>query len=260
VTSTKEYSQVFSPLAESGDKASIYEQPSVQAALGQTFRPGGLELTERALGFYALPAGARLLDVGCGTGETARYLHDRGYWASGVDRSASLLGIGRRRHPSLPFIRADGCCLPLPSGAFEAVFAECSLSTFDPVDFALAECERVLVSGNHLILSDLYARNPVGLAALRALSLTGCLGNLLLQADLVGQLASSGFDIIIWEDHSEALCDLACRLAAVPEELARLQGGPATVPVEAWDLQLAIAKARPGYFLLIAQKRGSSFR
>ncbi len=48
----------------------------------------------------ALPAGGRVLDLGCGAGEPiARWLIDRGYNLTGVDISTEMLDIARARWP-----------------------------------------------------------------------------------------------------------------------------------------------------------------
>jgi trans-aconitate methyltransferase len=47
-----------------------------------------------------LPAGARVLDIGCGGGEPiAAYLIERGFGVTGIDSSPSLVGLCRRRFP-----------------------------------------------------------------------------------------------------------------------------------------------------------------
>ena len=45
-----------------------YESAELHAVTGPAIRPGGLELTARALEFCSFPDSARLLDVGCGSG------------------------------------------------------------------------------------------------------------------------------------------------------------------------------------------------
>ena len=70
---------------------------------------------------------ATLLDLGCGGGQDARYLRQRGYRVVGLDRTAALLSFARQRSTTLPLIRADMRRLPLRSGSLDGVWAAASL-------------------------------------------------------------------------------------------------------------------------------------
>ncbi len=52
--------------------ASLYGHPLVELIAGESFHPGGLASTRRALDAARLPAKARVLDAGCGLGASAR--------------------------------------------------------------------------------------------------------------------------------------------------------------------------------------------
>lgn len=54
-----------------------------------------------------VPAGARVLDAGCGTGRVAIRLAELGYDCTGVDVDASMLAVAREQAPGLPWHRAD---------------------------------------------------------------------------------------------------------------------------------------------------------
>lgn len=74
-----------------------------------------------------LPAGASLLDLGCGGGQDSNDLGQRGYRVVGVDRASALLSAGRRRYRSLPLICADLRDLPFQATSFDGLWAAASL-------------------------------------------------------------------------------------------------------------------------------------
>lgn len=74
-----------------------------------------------------LPAGTRLLDLGCGGGRDTGDLDLRGYRVVGVDRTSALLSAGRRRYRSLPLVRADLRQLPFHAMSFDGLWAAASL-------------------------------------------------------------------------------------------------------------------------------------
>jgi ubiquinone/menaquinone biosynthesis C-methylase UbiE len=74
------------------------------------------ELTSR------LPAGARVLDLGCGNGAKISRLADR-FEVVGVDISERQLELARAAVPGASFIQADFAELDFPAEAFDAVTA-----------------------------------------------------------------------------------------------------------------------------------------
>ncbi|MGW1915703.1 class I SAM-dependent methyltransferase [Streptomyces sp. NPDC002076] len=54
-----------------------------------------------------VPAGARVLDAGCGTGRVMVRLARLGYECVGVDLDASMLAVARKQAPELPWFQAD---------------------------------------------------------------------------------------------------------------------------------------------------------
>lgn len=77
----------------------------------------GRELKERRwIGEFTalLPAGASILDLGCGSGEpVARHLVDSGYRLTGVDSSPSLIAMCRERFPGHEWLVGDMRALDL---------------------------------------------------------------------------------------------------------------------------------------------------
>jgi ubiquinone/menaquinone biosynthesis C-methylase UbiE len=69
-----------------------------------------------------LPAGARVLDLGCGNGAKISRLADR-FEVVGVDISERQLQLARAAVPGASFIQADFAELDFPAEAFDAVTA-----------------------------------------------------------------------------------------------------------------------------------------
>jgi SAM-dependent methyltransferase len=228
--------------------------PAPYAALpaGCELRPGGTALTDRALAACALPPGARLLDVGCGTGATLEHLAGLGYRAAGLDPSELLLERARRRNPRLELVRGRAERLPWPERSLDGVLCECVLSLLEQPGRALDEFRRVLRPGGHLVLSDLYRRGAAG---------SGLAG----RAELEDQLAARGFRLLLWEDHTRALQELAARMvlaspgslatlgALVPSTVTCASGAPTVLAGESPGLFCGRAGRAPGYCLLAAR-------
>lgn len=232
----------------------VYEQPALRYVAGDALRPGGLALTRYALTVAALQSGARVLDLGCGVGTTAKTCRvEFALDAVGVDVSPRMLSEARGQCPALPLIQAPGARLPLGDGVVDAVVAECVLSLLPNLDAALVDIGRVLCEGGLLVVSDLYARAPDGVPDLRSLPVISCLRGALPRADFESRLAAHGFTLILWEDHTESLKRFAARLIFEHGSLAGFWGCAAGSPAVG-PIQRAIARARPGYYLALARK------
>ena len=232
----------------------LYEQPPLREVAGETIRPGGLGLTDRALAFCVLPPGARVLDVGCGPAASVEHLRTHcGFAAFGLDPSALPLQAGRQRNGSLPLVQGQGEHLPFGEVLFDALFAECSLSLMDYSARALGECWRLLRGDGYLIVSDLYARNADGAAALANLPIASCLRGALPQSDVFQRLQTAGFTVCLWEDHTSALKSFAAQLIWQHGSMGQFWCRAAS-PSSAADIQAAVTLVKPGYFLLVARK------
>lgn len=233
----------------------VYESGDLRRVTGDAIRPGGFTLTDRALALCAFPPGARLLDVGCGVGATVEYLIDNHNLAAvGVDPSPLLLECGRQRRPDLPLFEAAGENLPFADREMDGILAECTLSVMENPDLALMEFQRVLKSGGLLVVTDVYARNPERVADLRRLPLASCLTGALPGEEIVEKVRLKGFTVVLWEDHSELLAELAARLIMANGSLDAFWGKSACGTMDGREIQETIKKSRPGYFLLIASK------
>lgn len=118
------------------------------------FRGAGAELAEIILAEAGPAAGARILDVGCGTGNVAAALArlvDPNI--VGVDRSLGMLTAARTKLPDASWIQADSAALPLRAEAFDCVLMIYLLhhvANFAPV---IQDAYRLLRHGPLIVLT-----------------------------------------------------------------------------------------------------------
>jgi SAM-dependent methyltransferase len=100
-------------------------------------------------------AGRRILDAGCGAGPLFAALRDRGAVVTGIDKSAGMLELVRRRLGDGADLQVAelGRPLPFPGGTFDTVTASLVLHYLEDWGPALAELRRVLKPGGRLIVS-----------------------------------------------------------------------------------------------------------
>ncbi|MDY0094122.1 MAG: class I SAM-dependent methyltransferase [Candidatus Vecturithrix sp.] len=189
-------------------------------------RPGGFIITDRAISFCGFQKGAKLLDLGCGSGATVDYLRDNhGFEAYGIDTHPKP---SRVQHY---LINASAETLPLPAVCLDGVLMECSFSLMDDQERVLQECFRVLQPGGRLIVSTLYARRE-------SAKLNSCLKRIDTKDDLVVLIEHNGFLIELFEDYTHDLKTMwgqmifeqgthafYCDLGVAPETMKRIQCG-----------------------------------
>jgi SAM-dependent methyltransferase len=115
--------------------------------------PGGHTETLNQLEKHPLPAGSRVLEVGCGTGRTACLLAEMGCIVTGLDIRPEMVAKSRiraeRLHADVCFVEGDACDLSFADNEFDVVMVE-SVSNFADTSKALAEYRRVLKPGGVL--------------------------------------------------------------------------------------------------------------
>lgn len=202
-------------------------------------RPGGFQITDEAVKLCRFTAGARLGDIGCGYGDTAKYLSVRyGFDVTGIDADEDVIsrcadGVGYR------FVRADARRLPFADCSLDGLLYECSFSKMDEPDKALAEAFRTLKSGGRIALSDFYAAGA-------ETNCRGLLGRIESAEHIGARLAAAGFERESFTDFSGAMRELFGQLIFDygRDELCAMLGGP----------QNDIGAAKPAYGLFIAVK------
>ncbi|MFD0271516.1 class I SAM-dependent methyltransferase [Streptomyces sp. NPDC127106] len=95
--------------------------------------------------------GARVADIGAGTGISTALLHARGARVLAVEPGDGMAAEFRRTHPHIPLVRGDGNRLPLAGSAFDLLTYAQAWHWTDPAR-AVPEARRVLRPGGALAL------------------------------------------------------------------------------------------------------------
>lgn len=113
-----------------------------------------LPLWEDALRAVNARKGMKILDAGCGAGGACVEADKLGCEVTGIDASAALLEVARRRLPSASFQEADLESLPFSDSEFDATIAVNSVLYADDVARAMRELARVTRSGGRLVITN----------------------------------------------------------------------------------------------------------
>jgi SAM-dependent methyltransferase len=138
--------------ANAGTRATVAER---QRVLGELFAASGRPLAD-----------ARILEVGCGTGEVLAGFEALGASAShlcGVDLLPDLVATARARHPRLRFEVGNAERLDFPSAAFDFVALFTVLTSILDAGMArrlASEVDRVLAPGGAVVWYDFRFDNP----------------------------------------------------------------------------------------------------
>jgi ubiquinone/menaquinone biosynthesis C-methylase UbiE len=130
------FAEAYSVVNETGLVTAYYERPAMLALAGDV-------------------AARRILDAGCGSGPLVAALRDRGAIVTGIDKSAGMLEMARRRLGDDADLQVAelGQPLPFPDDTFDDVTASLVLHYLEDWGPALAELRRVLKPGGRLIVS-----------------------------------------------------------------------------------------------------------
>ena len=113
--------------------------------------------TQRTLRHLHIRPGARVLDLGCGTGVLLHAIkhHTPEAVTVGLDLSAAMLAVARRRLAGgATLLRGDVTHLPFPDRRFDVVVSASSLHYWRRPHDALAEIARVLKTDGQLVVTD----------------------------------------------------------------------------------------------------------
>ena len=120
-------------------------------------------LSVKALENILLPPNAKILDIGCGLGDTTLMLYScfPGSTITGLDGNASLIeaAIAEKKllNPGLNFVCGDALNLPFEDGSFDFVFCRYIVQHLPDALAGLAEMKRVCKTGG-----TVFAQEPDG--------------------------------------------------------------------------------------------------
>ncbi|MEK6337312.1 MAG: methyltransferase domain-containing protein [Acidobacteriota bacterium] len=133
-----------------------------RAGKGESMERGHRPVGEQALELMNVPADARVLDVGCGSGWATRVLAERAVngRVTGIDISDEMVRLARESSlmfPNVDYQTASAEQMPFEGGEFTHAFSMESLYYYANVATALKEIYRTLRQGGVFVtVLDLY--------------------------------------------------------------------------------------------------------
>jgi ubiquinone/menaquinone biosynthesis C-methylase UbiE len=108
-----------------------------------------------------LPANAKILDLGCGTGHYTRHMKDRGFDAVGMEPSEKMIGFAKENFPDIEFKPGVASDMPYADNTFDFIISIEVLRYLHPddVEASYKEIYRVLKPKGRIFIThvNLYA-------------------------------------------------------------------------------------------------------
>lgn len=122
------------------------------------------QANERLIAAFArlsgLSRGARIADLGCGSGVFTELLRRQGYQSVGLDISPKLVALGRLKYPGLELIEGDAENLPFEDASLDGVLLSGLVHHFPDPRRLAREVKRVLKNGGRFVAFDPNRLNP----------------------------------------------------------------------------------------------------
>jgi ubiquinone/menaquinone biosynthesis C-methylase UbiE len=104
--------------------------------------------------------GARIADLGCGSGVFTDLLRSLGYNAVGLDISPKLIALGRAKYPGVEFMEGDVEELPFADASLDGVLLSGLVHHLPDPSRCAGEVFRVLKPGGSFVAFDPNRMNP----------------------------------------------------------------------------------------------------
>jgi ubiquinone/menaquinone biosynthesis C-methylase UbiE len=122
----------------------------VAATYARIHAPRLAEPARDLLALTGVPPGARVLDVGTGTGVAAILASQAAGMVVGIDEAIGMLLAARASDGAIRLVAAEAIDLPFGDGTFDAVLASFVIAHFTKYETALFEMLRVLGPGGRM--------------------------------------------------------------------------------------------------------------
>jgi ubiquinone/menaquinone biosynthesis C-methylase UbiE len=120
-----------------------------------------LRLVTTCMRLAGLKPGARVADLGCGSGVFTELLSREGYRAVGLDLSPKLVALGRAKFPGVEFLEGDVEHLPFPDQSLDGVLLSGLVHHLPDPSRCAGEVYRVLKRGGAFAAFDPNRMNPL---------------------------------------------------------------------------------------------------
>jgi arsenite methyltransferase len=250
--------------------ANLYESDFAKLLLGDSFHPGGLNLTERLGQLLQLGPRSRVLDVGSGNGTSAFFLAERfGCSVVGVDygqhnvEAANAAAAERGVSSRVRFDQGDAEQLPFVDSSFDAAICECAFCTFPDKPQAAREFARVLRSGGMVGISDLIRAGELSKELDGLLAWIACIADAQPIEEYLRCFRDAGLTPRTTEPHDNALIDMVRQIQGKLLGV-EIMAGLKKIDLPGLDLAAAkqmaaaalatIQKGKLGYTIIVSQR------
>lgn len=196
--------------------AGAYESEFARRLLGDSFHPGGLDLTRRLGHLLELRPGLRVLDVASGRGESAIFLaKEFGCEVVGIDFGIRNVEVAAARAAEAgvghlaTFLEGDAERTSFTDASFDRVICECAFCTFPDKAAAAREMSRVLRRDARIGIGDLTRRGPLPAELNGLISWIACIADALPVSEYSAALEAASFQVTTVEDHDHCLLQMA---------------------------------------------------
>jgi len=102
-----------------------------------------------------IPKGARVLDIGCGTGHLTNWIKSKGYTVFGLEASENMIQYAVKNFPDIPFKKGISSELPYENDYFDLIVAVEVLRYLDDAEnlATYKEFHRVLKKGGKIFVT-----------------------------------------------------------------------------------------------------------